>query len=336
MLWRQSMALTKENSNIDLDDKWYRFSTPDEANWTELHTAEDMASPNYTFSNEAFKGAMDAMGPEVTYKQYKRMIEECEKAKDTDGLYDILKTCIDKIQQRSPGKVLISDQGLSFNDESITNGAIKVKVFSPEDKSPEGKAIRLIVSGGGNWLTAALFRSKIAKTGSAARKDVKDSELGSYLKNIASELLYGAKRVEQAGSTYDIAAAVGDNMARVILLEDIGFKKEASALQQSYQATLDRYRSANKFIKATKYYCADAVIQMAAQLPTSAVTHELQQDLADARQISNDPDKQLTMLYAKTMSATANSAGKKSSIASQMYKAGQDSSNFAEGGGKKK
>lgn len=330
------MPLTKENSNIDLDDKWYRFSTPDEANWTELHDVDDMISPDYKFSNEAFKGAMDAMGPDVTYKQYKRMVEECVKAKDADGLYDILKVCIDKIHQRSPGKVLLNDEGLSWNDESITNGALRVKVFSPEDKSPEGKAIRLIISGGGNWFTAAFSRSKIAKTGSAARKAVKDSELGSYLKNIASELLYGAKRVEQAGSTFDIAAAIGDNMARVIILEDIGFKKEANALQQSYQATLDRYRSVNKFIKASKYYCADAVIQMAKQLPTSAVTPELQQDLADARQISNEPDKQLTMLYAKTMSATANSNGKKSSLAGQMYKAGQDSSNFAEGGGKRK
>lgn len=266
------MALTRDYSNVldnDLSDK---------TNWTQTRASE-MASKDYNFSNGTLKGALDAMGNTASYDKYKKLIDAATKAKDADALYDIMKQCIDKIEARSPGSV-------DIQEKDDING-VKVKVNGSESKSAEGKAIRLILTGGGNWFTGLFLPTKIRQAGGGARKALMKSELKEDLTNIADKIMYGARRLERDGSTGDIIDGVGDNIARSMLLEDIGFSEKGKALQEAYQPTLDRYRSMPRFIDHVQLATAQRFIELTKGLPDSAINEQVQKDLAECRGIAN-------------------------------------------------
>ena len=265
------MALVNDYSE---DDNY-----SDKTDWTQLHDADSLKSSDYDFNNPVLADSLNAMGNAATYEDYKKKIKIATDAKDADTLFDILKVCIDKISARSPGSITVS------NKDNI-NG-IDVKVTGAEKNSAEGKAIRLILTGGGNWFTGLMLPTKLRQAGVGARKDMKKAGLKQYLTDISERIMYGAQRIQVTGNVTDVASGVGDNMARAMILGDMGFTDKANQLRQMYMPVIQRYKSQPNFVEYCRTAAAEQYIAIAKKLPISAVNNKVQDNLAEARATLN-------------------------------------------------
>lgn len=234
-----------------------------------------------TSDNKAFLAALKVMGRDISYDEYKKMVDAAVKSKDVSTLNKILNVCRKKIELRSPGST-------KATKADNVNG-VDIEVSGPEKDSAEGKAIRLILTGGSNWFTSTFTPSKIrlAKNG-ASSSLAKSSIYKDGMSNIAEKILYGAKQAERDGSVNSIADSVADNMARSMLLEDLGKTDYSKGLEQVYRGMLNRYRSQPGFTQNVRMYAAQKYIDLTKDLPDSMITEPVQKGLAEARQILSE------------------------------------------------
>ena len=268
-----------------VDDYSAEDSYSDKTNWTGLHNADELSSTGYSFNNPMLADSLNAMGNSATYEDYKKKIQIATDAKDADTLFDILKVCIDKIKARSPGNITVTDK------DNI-NG-VDVKVTGSEKNSAEGKAIRLILTGGGNWFTGLILPTKLRQAGIGTRKDMKKAGLKQDLTDISERIMYGAQRIQIAGSLVDVANGVGDNMTRAMLLSDLGFTDKSSQLRQMYTPIIQRYKEQPNFINYVRTAAAEQYINIAKKLPVSAVNDKVQDNIAEARASLNSLESKI-------------------------------------------
>ena len=252
----------------------------EKSDWTKLRTAEEMNSPDYKYSDMTMQ-ALGSTDTAMRYKDYKNTIAVLTEQKDTQKLFDMLVNLKNKINSRTPG-------GCEFEPDSGVNG-VKAVIAPAERSTPEGRAINLILKGGGNALTAMFGFSKIRTAGNGARdttyKNMKSA--GMTGKQFAENVIYGGASAAQAGSSMDVAKNIGDGLAAVVIMNDTGQPEKAEQMLKSYGSTIQKYKTDKEFCQFAVYYMMESFIERQKGLPMSLMTADLQEDLQAAHKYMN-------------------------------------------------